>query len=995
MITPLIYSKLSIPELPDAHVQRPRVRSLLHDAIANHSVVSVSASAGSGKTVAVVDAALSLGHPVAWLNVDRSDVAPGRFLTYLDASVATVCSKSRDVAVRAAAAQIPHPEAAGLLAEAMEAENIVIILDNVERLANSEAAWEVINSFLRYTAATVVLIDRRPLPRHLLDLPVRPVVGVIGESDLAFDEAEAQAVLTRLGQAGKQDAAEVVAATGGWAAAVVFAPPDAVSQDAPLHGFLAEQVLGRLPPAVQHFLVSTALLDVVDTGSAAGLGIVDAHEHLAALRNLHLPATWDSRRTRLRCHPVFREFLVDRLSLRPPAELNRLHLCRARMLVSDGDDEAAVGLFLQTDAPEEAFEAARRAIATVIDRADIELAENWLHRFGAYEPLTAPAELTTARLAIWVIGDELGRGLELCDALQATGTRTRLARHSNHAALLMIWLYGLAGRLDDAIDVVNAASASPQIRAISYGLSLMDPTRSFDRPALTGEPVDAWVLESDYFRGRLADCMRPLESPWAEAVIGPYSIGALRASGQTQRALDAFHGYASRLGRLPLQSFIGPDVLLDAGLISEARACVAEGEQLARSAGAPIYEALANILQAKIAARHDHDSRTTHEIFERLSGLPELQQSWCVRDMADVWRCLALLQDERDEDAAENLRRIVSTMVSVGGVLELPTAAVYLAEAEWRLGHEERADRAADVAMEAARRQGSNHLLLQALSDFPAVASRRLDADADPSSPWHNVGRQLSVSGNRVSSPQVGAEIVFHDLGPPTVYVLGEAVRPRIGKCHELLAFLLKQPDRRASRDLLLKTLFAGRRDDASRTYLRQVLRWLKVLVRSPTAVVADRTFVRLACELSVRSESLRFETMVAEAGKLHGTPRINGLTEALRMANRGEFLDGFDSAWVTERRNELRGLRTEAQFELASSLHEMGRLQEALQHLQAALSAEPLLENGWRLLMRINSELGAYDAVFTAFQQCEEALAGIGATASPATRKLLKDFAP
>ena len=54
-------------------------------------------------------------------------------------------------------------------------------------------------------------------------------------------------------------------------------------------------------------------------------------------------------------------------------------------------------------------------------------------------------------------------------------------------------------------------------------------------------------------------------------------------------------------------------------------------------------------------------------------------------------------------------------------LLELPTAAVYLAEAEWRAGDEDAADRAADLALEAARRQGSNHVLLQALADFPAV----------------------------------------------------------------------------------------------------------------------------------------------------------------------------------------------------------------------------------------------------------------------------------
>jgi len=68
-------------------------------------------------------------------------------------------------------------------------------------------------------------------------------------------------------------------------------------------------------------------------------------------------------------------------------------------------------------------------------------------------------------------------------------------------------------------------------------------------------------------------------------------------------------------------------------------------------------------------------------------------------------------------------------MVRGDRILELPTAAVYLAEAYWRAGDEDASDQAADLALDAAQRQGSNHLLLQALDDVPAVPTRRLDAE--------------------------------------------------------------------------------------------------------------------------------------------------------------------------------------------------------------------------------------------------------------------------
>ena len=79
-------------------------------------------------------------------------------------------------------------------------------------------------------------------------------------------------------------------------------------------------------------------------------------------------------------------------------------------------------------------------------------------------------------------------------------------------------------------------------------------------------------------------------------------------------------------------------------------------------------------------------------------------------------------------------------MTRSGLRLLLPAAAVYLAEAEWRAGNEDGADAAADAALGAAEFQGSNHILLQALSDFPAVAWRRADAEASADSAWHRLG---------------------------------------------------------------------------------------------------------------------------------------------------------------------------------------------------------------------------------------------------------------
>ena len=48
-------------------------------------------------------------------------------------------------------------------------------------------------------------------------------------------------------------------------------------------------------------------------------------------------------------------------------------------------------------------------------------------------------------------------------------------------------------------------------------------------------------------------------------------------------------------------------------------------------------------------------------------------------------------------------------------MLLLPAAAVYLAEAHWRVGAQEEADRVADLALAAAEEQGSNHVLIRGM----------------------------------------------------------------------------------------------------------------------------------------------------------------------------------------------------------------------------------------------------------------------------------------
>src|SRR3954451_10923829 len=141
-----------------------------------------------------------------------------------------------------------------------------------------------------------------------------------------------------------------------------------------------------------------------------------------------------------------------------------------------------------------------------------------------------------------------------------------------------------------------------------------------------------------------------------------------------------------------------------------------------------------------------------------------------------------------------------------------PPTSVSRAAGGGRGGAAAPADAAADLALWAAQRQGTNHLLLQALRERPAVLSRRLDAAAGTDSRWHGLGRTLMSEG---LLPTAGLRPRVHvrEFGAPALVVDGRETHPKLTRSVELLAYLAAR-GRRVTRAELLEDLFHGRADD-------------------------------------------------------------------------------------------------------------------------------------------------------------------------------------
>jgi DNA-binding SARP family transcriptional activator len=996
----IIQRKLAMPPLPDHFAERPRLQRVLGDLLGRKRAVVISGTAGAGKTTAVIEATRVLERPIAWLTVDRSDTAPGRLVTYLEAALARCVPAAAGVGSRALAAGIAHSEAAGLLAESLGEEPVVFVVDELERLGDEPAAWGVIEALVRYVpvTASLVLISRRDIPAALCTLPSVGDVALVGDADVAFTAEEAARALAACGKA-EIDAEAAVASTAGWVTGVLFEAWKSSEHVAglggesdPLNGYLASQILAELTERERDFLIATAPLDEVTAPRAEALGVTDAAQILSRLRSVHLPVTWNADGRVMRPHTRLHEYLLECLERRGGEEVRQVRLAHARLLVEEGQDESATEEFLRAGAPREAAAPAGRAIISVVDRLDFAVAERWLDALPDAALRLVPP-FVTAELMIAISRDEQAKVVAIADRLAQVGEREKLAISSERAAWVMIWAYLHMARWED-VDAIRDATLppGPELEALRYvmgALKNIPDARPPASPELLDGPLEAMAWISVYRHGLLAKSLEGPATRWEAALLGPWRIAALRAMGLTQQALELYEsGRSGGVARGAMLTFLAPELLIDVGRREEARAVIEEGRRLALIGGSLVYLGAAHLMEAKLALRLDQDPEAAMRALDQPDCVRAAERLPLIDEGSRAWYGLALLLVGRDREALERLRDAVSSMSTNGRLLELPIAAVYLAEAEWRAGDEDAADRAANLALEAAEQQGSNHLLLQALADFPAVLSRRLDAEVGADSAWHSVGRALIAQGISIDAV-TGEAVDLAEFGRRAISLAGREVKPRTAKSYELLAYLTVAADRRADRNELLDALFGERRDDSTRAYLRQAIRWLRMALPGGT-LLTEGSIVQLAPDAVVRGESATLENRLAEAARLQGTARLTATLAALAIFERGPYLPGPRGPWADEREQLLAELTTDARHQAAELALELGRYDDTQRLVAEVLHADPYREAAWRLLMQVAGAMGDDPGVVRAFQSCEQALRDLGVEPSPTTRQLL-----
>lgn len=997
----LIQRKITVPERDPRTSPRERVNERFAGLVERYGVVFVRAAAGSGKTTAVLDCISSSSRPAAWLTLDNTDAAPGRLLTYLEASLARASRQETAIVEQAMANRIPHAETAGILAESVAGTGMVLVIDDAERVAHAPEALDVLSAFARYLPddCRLIVITQVDLSLDVNGSHALTDVCVIEDDFLSFTVPEARAALSKIG-CHDIDVAAAVAATGGWATAVMFeawrasgTSPQVRNDKQLLHGYLSAHILDRLSAEERRFLIRTSLLDAVSIDRAQALGLGDAGALLAGLRVKHIPATWSADDASMRVHTVFRTYLQQLLEREGDEEVKGLRRSYGLLLAAEGHFEDAVEQLLGAGDADSAMHAIQNALPSVVRRMDFDVAERWLDLLQRYGAGTRPESIVAA-LMIAVGREQYWRVVQMADEMTEQ-VRESVLYQSATGTAIVTWCYWHLGRIDDARAVFARAGASREtdIARATFGLSDDGPIRLPALDTVSPGPLDSLLPRITYYCGRFTLLEQAvLNSPWAVTVASAWRVGALRATGHTEEALELYERTLHEGTSVWLQAIAYPEILHDLGRSEEAWQALLRGRDLSYQDGSQLHRVLSLLLEAKFHLRFARDTRRARQALDSASSLGPVAGYAFLREARLTLLGCADLLDDRVGDAVGHLTDATRTMWASGRLLYLPAAEVFLAEALWRHGDEDASELAAGRALAAAARQGSNFLLLQALSDVPEVSTRCIDGEEDPNGPWHSLGRAL-VTRSCASATYSHSRAHLHDLGTMRLTVAGDAVKPRIRKSLELLAYLLDQPSGAARRDAVLDALFDGRDSPSSRSYLRQAIHRLREALPAEMGAAADDNAIRLCPAGSFDSDSRRLKRLLHQASGQQGENRLRLLRKAVELADLGEYASGITSEWAVGRREQFAISVNDARYEAALLAYRLGRYGDTEDILTGLLDRDPYREQGWQLTMQLASTLGDTDRMVAAYRRCCEALAELQLRPSKQTQRTFDDL--
>lgn len=390
--------------LADA-IDRPRLTLPLLDSLPK--VVLVIAAAGFGKTTLVAQFHARLGANAVWLSLDRNDQDPFTFVRHLIAALnrgQPVVSAATESFVEGRGETLDVGELTIRLANDLEKleDHRVLFFDDYY-LAETPGINDLVHHLIEYASPRLhVVIASRVLPA----LPIARYrasnrVRELGANDLTFSPSEAQAFLHRTHglELAPRELDLLVRHTEGWGVGLQLAslflkhsrdPKDAIhtlsGDTRDIADYLATEVVRRLPPEIQQFLLYSSILDRMNAEICnALLGREDAQAMIEQIetRGLFL-FPLDAKRRWYRYHHLFRDFLRAQLRRDAPGVVADLYRAASTWLDQWGHYEEAVNMALDAGDFEHAAALVERSAITMIKLGHVPQVARWMQRFPAH-----------------------------------------------------------------------------------------------------------------------------------------------------------------------------------------------------------------------------------------------------------------------------------------------------------------------------------------------------------------------------------------------------------------------------------------------------------------------------------------------------------------------------------------------------------------------------------------------------------------------------------
>ena len=373
----LLNTKLNVPPVRPSHVQRVELIRKL-DKLREYKLALIVASAGYGKTALVSEWIAQSPMSVVWFSIDAGDNDSVRFWDYVIAAIQTVYPDTGEQTLTLLHEPMPLPVEtilSTLINELSALPDLLTVVLDDYHVIESPTIHEGLAFLVEHMPAQIRLImtTRADPPLPLARMRVHSQLLELRSTDLRFTPPQIATFFTDvMGLTLTTDEVKALdTRVEGWIAGLQLAglalqgksdPAEFIASFAGDHhyvlDYLGDEILDRLPDAMQQFLLQTSILerlnaDLCDTVTGAAESR-SALEYLE--RNHFFVVALDDKRQWYRYHRLFADFLHHRLGLKYPDRVKELHQWASHWFEQNGLQAEAISHALAAHDHERAAE---------------------------------------------------------------------------------------------------------------------------------------------------------------------------------------------------------------------------------------------------------------------------------------------------------------------------------------------------------------------------------------------------------------------------------------------------------------------------------------------------------------------------------------------------------------------------------------------------------------------------------------------------------------